>query len=157
MALVSFSSAFKVDHRLGVINKISSASGDQFLILEKAQSKLDLSGFPVPGRWQDQTLYPSPRPASVIPGWTAPTSQPASPSVKWEIWPVPVSPQIQLFVKEPPLFFLPSPVSLIPFSLTTPPPQLTESLLKQTYLKRRPHVTVTVEKHCHQVNKGNHK
>ena len=66
MALVSFSSAFKVDHRLGVINKISSASGDQFLILEKAQSKLDLSGFPVPGRWQDQTLYPSPRPASVI-------------------------------------------------------------------------------------------
>ena len=68
MALVSFSSAFKVDHRLGVINKISSASGDQFLILEKAQSKLDLSGFPVPGRWQDQTLYPSPRPASVILG-----------------------------------------------------------------------------------------
>jgi len=68
MAFVSFSPALKVDHRLGVINKISSASGDQFLVLEKGQSKLDLSGFPVPGRWQDQALCPNPRPASVILG-----------------------------------------------------------------------------------------
>ena len=70
---------------------------------------------------------------------------------------MPVSHQIQLFVNKPPLFFLPSPMSLIPFSLTTPPLQLTDSLLKQTYLKRRPSVTVTMEKHCHQINKGNHK
>ena len=122
MAFVSFSPALKIDHWLGVISKISSASRDQFLVLEKGQSKLDLSGFPVPGRWQDQTLYPSPRPASVFPGWRAPTSQPASPSVKWGIWPISVFPQIQLFVKEPPLSFLPSPMSLIPFSLITPSP-----------------------------------
>lgn len=130
-----------------------SSSGDWFLVLGKAWSKLDLARFRVPGRWQDADTGSQSWACFCHCGpWRGPTSLswPVFPSVKWANWTRSVFPKLQSFVKEPPLLFLPYPMAVsISFLLNIFFPTAVDSLLKQMYLKRRLCVTIIMEKQCH--------
>lgn len=149
MAFVS--PAIRVDHHLGVINKISRCLPalllkTSFWSWERPRASWVWQdvGFQADGRTQTLDCSPSLLLSSLRP-WRGPPflSQPVSPSVKWESWPRSVFPKIQSFVKEPPLLFfcrIPYLYFIFTQHLPLPPPPTVglaiDSLLKQNVFEK---------------------
>lgn len=111
------------------------ASRDQFLVLGKAQSKLNLAGFQILGRWQDPDSWIVVQ-ACIFHHWGLLEGLPPSlsmfcPSVKWESWPRSVSPN-SVICKG--ITFIIFAVSHGSFIFTHYP--AVDSLVKQMFLKR---------------------